>query len=154
MFARTLLRAELRHGARRHLAVVALLAAVATAVTLAAVIGRMATDPWERTWRATGAAHLTVVAHDRAALRGALATIPGITESSGPIESGFAGMYAGGLHVETRLAELPSDARAPGRPAIAEGSAASAGEVMLAASPAASASRRATAWRSTPPPAG
>ena len=55
MVARLLLRAELRRGLRAHLAVVAMLAGVAAALTLAAVIGRIAQAPWERTWRASGA---------------------------------------------------------------------------------------------------
>ena len=122
MVARMLLRAELRHRLHVHLAIVALLAGVAAALTLAAVIGRMATDPWERTWRATGAAHLTIFAPDRAALATPLAAVPGITASSGPFESGFAGLHAGRLHVETRLVERPRRARGPGRPAIVEGS--------------------------------
>jgi hypothetical protein len=131
MVARLLLRAELRRGVPGHLVVVALLAGVGAALTLAAVIGRMATDPWERTWRATGAAHLTIFAHDRAALATRLAGIPEITASSGPIESGFAGLHAGRLHVETRLVERPRNARGPGRPAIVEGSEPADGDVLL-----------------------
>ena len=45
MVARLLLRAELRRGLRAHLAVVAMLAGVAAALTLAAVTGRMADKP-------------------------------------------------------------------------------------------------------------
>ena len=131
MVARMLLRAELRYGMRGHLAVVALLAGVAAALTVAAVIGRMATDPWERTWRATGAAHLTIFAQDRAALATPLARVPEITASSGPIESGFAGLHVGRLHVEARLVERPRHARGPGRPAIVDGAEPGDDDVLL-----------------------
>jgi ABC-type lipoprotein release transport system permease subunit len=117
--ARLLLRAELRQGARAHLAVVAMLAGVAAALTLAAVVGRMASAPWERTWRATGGAHLTLIGMDRDALAQARSTVPGITASSGPVETGFTGLHAGSWHVETRLVELV--ARGPGRPALVQG---------------------------------
>ena len=50
-----------------------------------------------------------------------IALVPGVTASSGPIETGFAGVHAGGYHVETRLAEMPP--AGPGRPALVEGDA-------------------------------
>ena len=68
MVARLLLRAESVAGYARTSLVVAMLAGVAAALTLAAVIGRIAQAPWERTWRASGAPHLTLYGQDRATL--------------------------------------------------------------------------------------
>jgi ABC-type lipoprotein release transport system permease subunit len=117
MVARMLLRAELRRGLRTHLVVVAMLAGVAAALTLAAVIGRMAQAPWERTWEATGSPHLTVFGRDRATLEEL--RVDGETASSGPLDSGFVGVHAGRYHVETRLQEIPP--AGVGRPAVVEG---------------------------------
>ena len=97
MVLRLLLRAERRQGARAHLAVLAMLAGVAAALTLAAVIGRMADEPWERTWRATGSPHLTVFGNTHEELGRGIARVPGVTASSGPIETGFTGVHAGKL---------------------------------------------------------
>src|SRR4051794_15755049 len=118
---RLLLRGELRRGVGGHLVVVAILAGVAASLTLAAAIGRLAAAPWERTWRATGAAHLTLYAHHASDLTGVLARIPGLTAASGPIDTGFVGLHAGRWHVETRLEAHP--AGGPGRPALVEGTA-------------------------------
>ena len=119
MVARLLLRAELRRGLRAHLAVVAMLAGVAAALTLAAVIGRMAQAPWERTWQATGSPHLTLFGQDRATLEDV--RVDGKTASSGTLDSGFVGVHAGRYHVETRLQEMPPPG--VGRPAVVEGNA-------------------------------
>ena len=119
MVARLLLRAELRRGLRAHLAVVAMLAGVAAALTLAAVIGRMAQAPWERTWKATGAPHLTLFGSERATLE--QLRVDGKTASSGVLDTGFVGVHAGRYHVETRLQEMPPPG--VGRPAIVEGTA-------------------------------
>jgi putative ABC transport system permease protein len=116
--ARLLLRAELRRGVRAHLVVVAMLTGVAAALTLAAVIGRTAQGPWERTWTATGSPHLTLFGQDRAALEAL--RVEGRTASSGPLDNGFVGVHAGRYHVETRLQELPPPG--VGRPAVVEGS--------------------------------
>jgi ABC-type lipoprotein release transport system permease subunit len=121
VIVRLLLRAERRQGLRAHAAVLAMLAGVAAALTLATIIGRMADEPWERTWRATGAPHLTVSGNTHEELGRGVALVPGVTASSGPIETGFTGLHAGKWHVETRLAEMP--ARGPGRPALVEGDA-------------------------------
>lgn len=117
MVARMLLRAELRRGLRAHVTVVAMLAGVATALTLAAVIGRIAQGPWERTWQATGSPHLTVFGSDRAAL--AALRADGETASSGVVETGFVGVHTGRYHLETRLQEIPQADL--GRPAVVEG---------------------------------
>ncbi len=117
MVARLLLRAELRRGLRAHLAVVAMLAGVAATLTLAAVIGRMAEMPWERTWQATGAPHLTLFGEDHGTL--AELRVDGKTASSGVLDTGFVGIHAGRYHVETRLQEMPPPG--VGRPAVVEG---------------------------------
>jgi ABC-type lipoprotein release transport system permease subunit len=124
MSARLLLRGELRRGLAGHVAVVALLAGVAATLTLAAVMGRVATKPWERTWRATGSPHLTLFATDAGAFR----AVPGVTATSGPRVSGFVGLHAGSLHVETRLTERSPG---PGRAAIVDGSEPGPDEVLL-----------------------
>ena len=120
MVARLLLRAELRRGLRAHLAVVAMLAGVAAALTLAAVIGRMAQAPWERTWQATGSPHLTLFGQDRATLEERCAST-GRRRRPGSLDTGFVGVHAGRYHVETRLQEMPPPG--VGRPAVVEGTA-------------------------------
>jgi ABC-type lipoprotein release transport system permease subunit len=124
MSARLLLRSELRRGLAGHVAVVATLAGVGAALTLGAVIGRLATEPWERTWRATGSPHLTLFASDAGELR----AVPGVTATSGPRLAGFVGLHAGSLHVETRLTERSPG---PGRAAIVAGSEPGPDEVLL-----------------------
>ncbi len=125
MAVRILARAEWRQGWRGHLAVLAMLALVATALTIAAVIGRMADKPWERTWLASGAPHLTLFSPDEAGLEEARARVPGVTASSGPVVSGFVGLHAGRYHVETRLVGQLSGL---GGPVLVEGS---TGEFVL-----------------------
>ena len=139
MVARLLLRAELRRGLRAHLAVVAMLAGVAAALTLAAVIGRMAQAPWERTWRASGSPHLTLFGHERAALEEL--RVDGKTASSGVLDTGFVGVHAGRYHVETRLAG-DAAGRASGGPRSSRATPTAC--CSSAASPAGSASGRAT----------
>jgi ABC-type lipoprotein release transport system permease subunit len=124
MSARLLLRSEVRRGLAGHVAVVAMLAGVAAALTVATVIGRVATKPWERTWRATGSAHLTLFATHAEGLR----AVPGVTATSGPRVSGFVGLHAGSLHVETRLIERSPG---PGRAVIVDGSEPGPDEVLL-----------------------
>lgn len=127
MVGRLLLRAELRHGARSDVAALVVLTGVATALTLAAVLGRVASDPWDATWRASGRPHVSL--KSRGSHRPLTALAGQDIAASRMVPDGNTGLRAGRWHVVARL--VARHLNGPGRPVVVEGSAARMDEVLL-----------------------
>lgn len=107
---------------------VLVIAVAAATLTIALGVGRVADRPWERTFEATNAPHVTVLGHNSDL--SAFAELPGVVESTGVRPVAFTAFEHDGKTFGLRLVGTdPSSAVA--RPLVVEGSEPAPGELLL-----------------------
>jgi putative ABC transport system permease protein len=115
-----LLAARLRRGWTSALVVLVVMATAGAAGASAVLLRSAVTAPWDRAFEATNGAHVHVIGFgdlDAAALAG----LPGVAESSGPVVAQIRRLRHGGDTVGVALSGVAPDLRVD-RPAVVEGS--------------------------------
>jgi putative ABC transport system permease protein len=117
-------------GRRRlQTAITVLVVAVAAAtLTIALGVGRVADRPWERTFEATNAPHVTVLGNDRDLAP--FTRLAGVVDSTGVRTVAFTAFERDGETFGLRLVGADPSSRV-GRPLVVEGSEPGPGEVLL-----------------------
>ena len=97
------------------------LAGAAAVIALALAVGRVADEPWQRTFEATRGSHVEAFAFGGAADPRALASMPGVAEAAPPWREALVSLKTGGRATGARLLAGPTPDGPLARPLVTAG---------------------------------